>query len=145
MEGLQAQHKELLHVQLASVREELHSQANTVALNGHVGAMGLGAGPAQSQAELDVEVEGSIDGALTGLEMINIQLQPEQSELRRQLVEFGQIQTETLPVLDSPSSDAVLTVAQDLEVKQDVPLVSRKRGSERDCGGTSETKVPRAS
>ncbi|KAL7844915.1 hypothetical protein SRHO_G00234550 [Serrasalmus rhombeus] len=142
MESLQAQHKELLQAQLASLRQELLSQNGTI--NGHTGEMELSATPEQSQAP----VEGEIGGALTGLEIIDVQLQPEQDELRGQLVEFGAVQAETLPGLgrsDTALPDTALTTSQDLEVPQHDPVPSRKRSSEDDCGGTSEGKVSRVS
>ncbi|XP_072517833.1 uncharacterized protein [Salminus brasiliensis] len=146
MESLQAQHKELLQAQLASLRQELLSQTAAISLNGHAGAMELNATHAEtSHAHMEVEVQGTIGGALTGLEIIDVQLQPEQGELRGQLVEFGPVRAETLHGLDSPRSDTALNTSQDLEVKQDAVPAARKRSAEDDSGGTSESKVPRVS
>lgn len=140
MDSLQTQHKELLQAQLASLRHEILSQASSVPLNGHTDALELDSGGDQLQDQ--VEVQGTIVGGITGLEIIGVPLQTEQAELRGQLVEFGP-QGDTLSSLESPRSDTALT--QDLEVKQEVSLVSRKRSYEEDCGGTSEGKVPRVS
>lgn len=140
MDTLQTQHKELLQAQLASLRQELLSQASSVPLNGHPEALELDSGGDQSPDQ--VEVQGTIVGGIAGLEIIGVPLQPEQVELRGQLVEIGP-QEDTLSSLESPKSETALT--QDLKVKQRVSLVSRKRSSDEDCGGTSESKVPRVS
>lgn len=139
MDTLQTQHKELLQAQLASLRQELLSQASSVPLNGHPEALELDSGVDQSPDQVEVEVQGTIVGGITGLEIIGVPLQPEQVELRGQLVEIGP-QEDTLSCLESPKSEMALT--QDLKVKQRVSLVSRKRSSDEDCGGTSESKVP---
>uniref|UniRef100_A0A8B9RGY4 Zgc:193801 n=1 Tax=Astyanax mexicanus TaxID=7994 RepID=A0A8B9RGY4_ASTMX len=152
METLQAQHKELLQAQLASLRQELLSQTTTLPLNGHTETIELSATPESSHTHVEMEVQGTIGGSLTGLEIIEVQLQSEQDELRGQLVEFGPVQAETcIPSLDSPRldtalQDTALTTTQDMVVKQDNVLpVPRKRSSEDDCGETSENKVPRVS
>lgn len=140
MDALQTQHKELLQAQLASLRQEILSQASSVPLNGHAEVLELDSSGDQSQDQ--VEVQETIVGGITGLEIIGVPLQSEQVELRGQLVEFGP-QEETLSSLESPRSDTALT--QDLEVKQEVSPVTRKRSSEEDCGQTSAGKVPRVS
>lgn len=142
MDSLQTQHKELLQAQLASLRQEIFSQASSVSLNSHTEALELNSSEDKSQDQVEVEVQGSIVGGITGLEIIGVPLQPEQVELRGQLVEFGP-QEDALSSLESPSSETALT--QDLEVKQEVSLVSRKRSSEEDCVGTCESKVSRVS
>ncbi|KAF7696799.1 uncharacterized protein zgc:193801 isoform X1 [Silurus meridionalis] len=140
MDSLQTQHKELLQAQLASLRQEILSQASSVSLNGHTETLELHSGGDQSQDQ--VEVQGNVVGEVPELEIIAVPLQEEQIELRGQLVEFRP-QEDTLSSLESPRSDTAVT--QDLEVKQEDCLVSRKRCSEEDCRGTSEDKIPRVS
>ncbi|KAM9450657.1 uncharacterized protein Hap1MRO34_021203 isoform 2-T2 [Clarias gariepinus] len=142
MYSLQTQHKELLQAQLASLRQEMLSQASSIPPNGHAEALELDPGGDQAQEQVEVEVQGTIVGGITGLELIGVPLQQEQVELRGQLVDFGP-QEDTLSSLESPSSDAALT--HNLEVKPEVSAASRKRSSEEDCGGTSEGKVSRVS
>lgn len=137
MDTLQTQHKELLQAQLASLRQEMLSQENSVPLNGHTESLELRSSGDQSHDQVEVEVQGTIVGGITGLEIIEVPLQPEQVDLRGQVVEFG-------PQEDTLSSPGT-ALTQDLEVKQDISLVSRKRSSEEDCGGTSEAKIPRVS
>ncbi|TSK72046.1 hypothetical protein Baya_3030 [Bagarius yarrelli] len=143
MDSLQTQHKALLQAQLASLRQEILSQANSIPLNGHPEELEPDSGRTQSQDQVKVvEVQGTIAGGLTGLEIFGVPLQPEQVELREQLVEFGP-QDDTLSSLESPRSDTALT--QDLEAKQGVSPASRKRSCEEDHEGTNEFKVPRVS
>lgn len=140
MDSLQSQHKELLQAQLVSLRQEILSQASNVPLNGHTDALEIDSVGDQSQDQ--VEVQGTIVGGIPGLEIIGVPLQPEKVELRGQLVEFRP-QEDTISNLESPRSETALI--QDLEVKQEVFQVSRKRSSEEDCGGTIEVKVSRIS
>lgn len=118
------------------------SQENNVPLNGHAETLELNTSGDQSQDQVEVEMQGTVVGGITGLEIIGVPLQPEQGDLRGQLVEFGP-QEDTLSSLESSRSGAALT--QDLKVKQDVALESRKRSSEEDCGGTGVAKVPHLS
>lgn len=140
MDTMQTQHKELLQAQLASLRQEILSQASSVPINGQTEVLQLNSSGDQTQDE--VGVQETLVGRITGLEIINVPLQPEQVDLRGQLVEFGH-QEDTLSSLECPRSDTALT--EDLEVKQEVSLVSRKRRSEEDCKGMSERKVPHVS
>ncbi|XP_066502198.1 centromere protein F [Hoplias malabaricus] len=135
MESLQAQHKELLEAQLASLRHELNPQTSVLPLNGHTEATELRAKAEESQAQAKGET------ALPGLEVVDVQLQPQQEELRGHLLE-----DDTLSGIIVPRSDTALAdTSQDMDAKQDVPVVSRKRSSEDDCGGTSDIKVSRVS
>ncbi|XP_026989280.1 uncharacterized protein zgc:193801 isoform X3 [Tachysurus fulvidraco] len=140
MDSLQTQHKELLQAQLVSLRQEILSQASNVPLNGHTEALEIDSVGDQSQDQM--EVQGTIVGGIPGLEIMEVPLQPEQIELREQLVEFRP-QEDTISNLESPRSETALI--QDLEAKQEVFQVSRKRSSEEDCGGTIEVKVSRIS
>ncbi|KAK1803683.1 hypothetical protein P4O66_021094, partial [Electrophorus voltai] len=150
METLQSQHKELLQAQLASVRQELLSQASAVPLNGHTGALEHVTSRDWPQArieEQEEEGEGEMGGAPSGLELIDVQLQPEQDEPRGQMVEFEPTRVDTLAELESPASDTPLTdsTSPDLEPQQEASPTSRKRGAVDSGGGTSEAKVPRVS
>ncbi|XP_026851913.2 uncharacterized protein zgc:193801 [Electrophorus electricus] len=150
METLQSQHKELLQAQLASVRQELLSQASAVPLNGHTGALEHVTSRDRPQArmeEQEEEGEGEMGGAPSGLELIDVQLQPEQDEPRGQMVEFEPTRVDTLAELESPASDTPLTdsASPDLEPQQEASPTSRKRGAVDSGGGTSEAKVPRVS
>ncbi|XP_076836100.1 uncharacterized protein LOC143481829 isoform X2 [Brachyhypopomus gauderio] len=164
METLQSQHKELLQAQLASLRQEILSQAGVMPPNSHTGALELSTGQDHPQAreeeeeeEEEVVVQTPIGGALTGLELIGVHLQTER-------VEFEPTRVHTLsglgsptsdmplpdsasPDLESPTSDVPLpdSASPELEMQQDASPTSRKRGVEENGGGTRDTKIPRVS
>ncbi|XP_062868174.1 uncharacterized protein zgc:193801 [Trichomycterus rosablanca] len=142
VESLQAQHKELLEAQLASLRQEFLSQPSAVLLNDRT----QGPNSSQDRAQDQVEVQGAIVSGIRGLEIISVQLQPEHEELREQLVEFETSQDDALAGVKGSKSDPALQ-STEVEVKEEeeVPPVNRKRSSEEDCAGTSESKLQRVS
>ncbi|XP_051536725.1 uncharacterized protein LOC127430743 isoform X2 [Myxocyprinus asiaticus] len=143
MESLEAQHKELLQVQLASLRRELLTGAYNMPINGHKGTLELSVDPEETQAE-------AISGTLTGLEDMDVQLQTEQHEALKSS-EMGLEPADSVPRLESPSLDidlpnTGLTTSKVLEDKQQVTLAfmsPKKRSSVDDSEETVETKVQR--
>ncbi|XP_051956199.1 uncharacterized protein LOC127625147 [Xyrauchen texanus] len=140
VESLEAQHKELLQAQLASLRREILSSAYSMPINGHKGTLELSVDPEEPQAE-------EISGTLTGLEDMDVQLQAEQHESS----ELGLEPADSIPCLESPSLDidlpnTGLTTSKILEDKQQVTLAfmsSKKRSSVDESEETVETKVQR--
>lgn len=144
MENLEAQHKELLQAQLASLRREILSGADNMPINGHKGALQLNVDLEEPQTEV-------ISGTLTGLEDMDVQLQTEQHEALRP-TELELVPTDTIPCLESPGLDldlpnTGLTTSKVLEDKQEVSLslVSSKKRSSADDSDTVESKVQRVS
>lgn len=144
MENLEAQHKELLQAQLASLRREILSGADNMPINGHKGALQLNVDLEEPQTEV-------ISGTLTGLEDMDVQLQTEQHEALRP-TELELVPTDTIPCLESPGldldlSNTGLTTSKVLEDKQEVSLslVSSKKRRSADDSDTVESKVQRVS
>ncbi|XP_067232284.1 uncharacterized protein zgc:193801 [Chanodichthys erythropterus] len=143
MENLEAQHKELLQAQLASLRREVLSGADNMPINGHKGALELNVDPEEPQTEV-------ISGTLTELEDMDVQLQTEQHEALRS-TELELVPTDTMPCLESPDLDlnlpnTGLTTSKVLEDKREVSLSlvsSKKRNSADDSVDTVESKVQR--
>ncbi|KTG06470.1 hypothetical protein cypCar_00026691 [Cyprinus carpio] len=142
LESLEAQHKELLQAQLASLRREILSGADNMPINGHKGALELNVDSEESQTE-------AISGTLTGLEDMDVQLQTEQHKS----TELELVPTDTIPCLQSPGLDldlpnSGLTTTKVLEDKQEVSLSfvsSKKRSSADDSEEMTESKVQRVS
>uniref|UniRef100_A0A8C2CW46 Zgc:193801 n=1 Tax=Cyprinus carpio TaxID=7962 RepID=A0A8C2CW46_CYPCA len=142
LESLEAQHKELLQAQLASLRREILSGADNMPINGHRGALELNVDSEESQTE-------AISGTLTGLEDMDVQLQTEQHKS----TELELVPTDTIPCLESPGLDldlpnTGLTTSKVLEDKQEVSLSfvsSKKRSSADDSEEMTESKVQRVS
>lgn len=140
MESLEAQHKELLQAQLASLRREILSGTEHMPINGHKGALELSADVQDQQAK-------ATSGSETGLE--DLQLQTEHhEELKSSEPEL--VPADTMPCLESPSLDIDLPntglTTRVLEDKQEVslsPMSSKKRSSADDTEGIVEAKVQR--
>ncbi|XP_030623849.1 uncharacterized protein LOC115807123 [Chanos chanos] len=155
LESLEAQHKELLLTQLASLRKELLCQTEALPLNGHTGVLEISAdqaGPDQDGSGAETEVQESVGGALTTLEIVEMQLESAQENLKTELVELDSIQAETLPSLDRPNLDTAVTetsynASEALEEVDGTapPSSLRKRASDDESGETSDNKVQRVS
>lgn len=134
MESLQTQHKELLEAQLASLRQEFLSQSSADLPTDHTHE------PISNQTQTQEQEE--VQTTIKGLTIINVPIQPEHEDLGEQLVEFRTSQdSESVPALPT----AELIYSQEVEVKEEIPLVNRKRCSEGHCAGTSQSKVQRVS
>lgn len=145
MENLEAQHKELLQAQLASLRREVLSGAGNIPINGHKGALDLNVDPEEPQTEVTSDT-------LTELEDVDVQLQTEHHEALRS-TELELVPADTMPCLESPDLDldlpnTGLTTSKVLEDKQEVSLSlvpSKKRSSADDLVERVESKLQRVS
>lgn len=146
MESLEAQHKELLQAQLASLRREILCGTDSVmAINGHKEALELNEDSEETQAAV-------ISGPLTGLEDMDVQLHTEQHETLKS-TELELVPSDTVPCLESPNLDLELTnngltTSKVLEDKQEVSLsieAPKKRNSTDDLEEIVENKVQKIS
>lgn len=142
MESLEAQHKELLQTQLASLRREILSGTDHMPISGHKGELELSVDSEEQHAK-------AISGPLTGIEDMDLQLQTEQHEALKSS-ELELVPAETMPCLESPSLDVDLLntglTTRVLEDKQEVslsPVSSKKRSLVDDTEETVEAKVQR--
>lgn len=140
MESLEAEHKELLQAQLASLRREILSGTDYMPINGHKGALVLSVNEEEQQAN-------AISGSETGLEDLQLQTDPHE-DLKSSELEL--LPADTMICLESPSLDIDLPntglTTRVLEDKQEVslsPVSSKKRNIVDDTEGTVETKVHR--
>ncbi|XP_043077860.1 uncharacterized protein zgc:193801 [Puntigrus tetrazona] len=145
LENLEAQHKELLQAQLASLRREILSGADGMPINGHEGALELNVDSEESQTE-------AISGTLTGLEDMDVQLQTEQHEALK-TTELELVPADTITCLENPGLDLDLpnnglTTCKVLEDKREASLSlvsSKKRSSADDSEEMTESKLQRVS
>lgn len=140
MESLEAEHKELLQAQLASLRREILSGTDYMPINGHNGALVLSVNEEEQQAN-------AISGSETGLEDLQLQTDPHE-DLKSSELEL--LPADTMICLESPSLHIDLPntglTNRVLEDKQEVslsPVSSKKRNIVDDTEGTVETKVQR--
>ncbi|XP_016085072.1 uncharacterized protein [Sinocyclocheilus grahami] len=140
LENLEAQHKELLQAQLASLRREILSGTDNMPVNGHKGALEFNVDSEEPQTE-------AISGTLTGLVDMDVQ----HEELKSTDLEL--VPTDTMPCLESPGLDLDLpnsgsTTSKVLEDKREVSLSlvsSKKRSSADDSEEMTQSKVQRVS
>lgn len=140
LENLEAQHKELLQAQLASLRREILSGSHNMPIDGHTGVLELSVDSEEPQTE-------AISGPLTGLEDMDVQ----HEELKSTDLEL--VPTDTTPCLESPGLDldlpnSGLTTSTVLEDKREVtlsPVSSKKRSSADDSEEMTKSKVQRVS
>uniref|UniRef100_A0A8C1MJP0 Zgc:193801 n=1 Tax=Cyprinus carpio TaxID=7962 RepID=A0A8C1MJP0_CYPCA len=140
MENLEAQHKELLQAQLASLRREILSGTDNMPIDGHKGALELSVDSEEPQTE-------AISGTLPGLEDMDVQ----HEELKSTDLEL--VPNNKIPCLESPGlglelPNSGLTTSKVLEDKQEVSLSlvsSKKRSSADDSEEMTPSKVQRFS
>ncbi|XP_056302345.1 uncharacterized protein LOC130214596 [Danio aesculapii] len=146
MESLEAQHKELLQAQLASLRREiLCGTGHVMAINGHKEALELNEDSEETQTT-------AISGPLTGLENMDVQLHTEQHE-KLKSTELELVSSDTVACLESHSlelelTNTGLTTSKILEDKPEVSLfieAPKKRNSTDDLEEIVENKVQKIS
>ena len=125
VENMEAQHRELLQTQLGTLRKELLDRAGVLPVNGHAEVLQLSLPPGVEEGQdtgavsisfLTQDQTGGPDGqppALTGLEIVEVQLQPSQVEPESKMES---------PVSDTPPVYSV----EVLEGEQDVLLVNKR-------------------
>lgn len=137
MESLEAQHKELLQAQLASLKREILPETDHMTINGH-----------KEAPELSVDVEEHQTKPVSStLEDMDVQLQTNQREA---LKSSELVTADTVPCLESPSLDIDLPntglttrVLEDEQKASLSPVLSKKRSSVDETEETVETKVQR--
>uniref|UniRef100_A0A671QV18 Uncharacterized protein n=2 Tax=Sinocyclocheilus anshuiensis TaxID=1608454 RepID=A0A671QV18_9TELE len=140
LENLEAQHKELLQAQLASLRREILSGTDNMPVNAHKGALEFSVDSEEPQTE-------AISDTLTGLVDMDVQ----HEELKSTDLEL--VPTDTMPCLESPGLDldlpnSGLTTSKVLADKREVSLSlvsSKKRSSADDSEEMTQSKVQRVS
>ncbi|XP_066546080.1 uncharacterized protein LOC136713076 [Amia ocellicauda] len=142
METLEAQHRELLQTQLATLRKEILRGAPALPVNGEEGNLqlslpqdgegegeGAGSGVISFLGSPQGSGQGGEDGALAGLEIVEVQLEPEPEP--------------QLDKMDSPPPAA--SSLYPVEVLQELPgeLSPGKRPPEEQPEGRGKTKLQR--
>uniref|UniRef100_A0A3B3RLQ8 Zgc:193801 n=1 Tax=Paramormyrops kingsleyae TaxID=1676925 RepID=A0A3B3RLQ8_9TELE len=116
VESLEAQHHELLQTQLATLKKEILQQHNGLTVNGHTGEhLGLpvechGATGALAVSFLNTEPsEEQGGGALTGIELVEVQLGPEQVQPAAKTADLVPATSPVCPAKLAPEQQVVLS------------------------------------
>ncbi|KAG5834478.1 hypothetical protein ANANG_G00261940 [Anguilla anguilla] len=139
VESLEAQHRELLQTQLGTLRKELLNRAGTLPVNGHAEVLQLSLPPGGEEGEGAMSISflsedqtsgpDSQPSALTGLEIVEVQLQPDQVDPE--------------PKIESPVPDTTPVYSVEvLEGEQDM-LLAKKRSPEAEPQEEENTKRQR--